>query len=386
MRFKTTVVYDYLLQSKKKITIMQGGTRSSKTYNILIWFIIKLLQEQGKVLTICRKTVPSIKATVLRDFIEILENNGLYDESLHNRTDNIYKLNNNIVEFVSLDEPQKIRGRKRDYLFLNEANEDTLQDWIQLIFRTTDKIILDFNPSDEFHWIYDEVIPRDDADFYITTYKDNVFLSPSIVKEIERLKEQDENLWRVYGLGQRGTSEAVIYKNWQETDIKEPDGETYYGLDFGYNHPSVLTKIIFFDDGIYIKEIFYEKGLTNQDLINLLYALKIDKNAEIYGDSARPENIEEIYRAGFNIHPCKKGKDSVKLGIDHIKRHKLFVDKNSINLIKEIKSYKWKQDKNNKILDEPVKFNDDCMDAMRYAFNPKLEHQDEFGILEGLPF
>ena len=176
MNVTTNVVFEVLQNSQKRISIMQGGTRSGKTYNVITWFIVKLLQEKGKTLTICRSSLPSIKGSVMRDFVEILSKYGLYSEEKHNKTDNIYFLGGNVVEFVSTDQPQKIRGRKRNYLFINEANEVNYESWMQLSLRTTEKIVIDYNPSDYYSWIYDKVVPREDADFTITTYKDNPFL------------------------------------------------------------------------------------------------------------------------------------------------------------------------------------------------------------------
>lgn len=369
-KVKTTVVYEYLQQSDKRITVMQGGTRSSKTYNILIWFIVKLMNETGKTLTICRQTTPSLKATVMRDFFEILNNYGLYEDSNWHATDKIYKLNGNIIEFRNLDDDQKIRGAKRDYLFVNEANEISLPVFKQLLFRTSGKIIIDYNPSDEFHWIYDFVIPRDDADFYKTTYLDNPFLPKELVSEIERLKEVDPNYWRIYGLGERGVSEATIFRNWSYWGKdKEPEGDTYYGLDFGYNHPMSLVKSVFIDEGIYSKQLIYKSHLTIPQLIDEMKLLGIGPNDSIYADCSRPEAIKEIKRAGFNIHPTIKGKNSVIDGIEYIKRHRVFIDKESVDFVKELKSYKWKVDKDGRILDEPVKINDDIVDGFRYSCN-----------------
>ena len=188
----TNKVYNHLKRSDKKIVVEQGGTRSVKTYNILLWVIFHYsYYETNKTITICRKTFPSLRASVMRDFFEILRNNDLYNESYHNRSSHEYYLNGNLVEFISLDQPQKIRGRKRDLLYINEANELTYEDWQQLILRTEGKAILDYNPSDAFHWIYDKVVPRDDCDFYQTTYLDNPFLDAGVKAEIERLKDTD---------------------------------------------------------------------------------------------------------------------------------------------------------------------------------------------------
>jgi phage terminase large subunit len=363
---KTNIIYEYLGESKKRITVMQGGTRSGKTYNIILFFVIKLLQESGKTLTICRASLPSIKGSVMRDFLEVINKLGIYDESNHNKTESTYLLNGNLVEFVSVDQPQKIRGRKRNYLFVNEANEIDYDAWMQLIFRTEEKIVIDYNPSDEYHWIYDRVITRDDADFYITTFYDNPFLEKGIVDEIERLKEADENYWRIYGLGQKGQSGEIIYTHWQIIDYMPPIDDWCYGLDFGFNHPTSLVKVGFNENNVYVDEVIYESRLTTDDLIYAMKTLGVVKNKEMFCDHARPETIEELTRSGFNAKPADK---SVQDGINSVKAKRVFITKGSVNTIKEIRNYKWKVDKDQKVLDEPVKFKDDAMDAMRYAIH-----------------
>lgn len=220
MQLETNVVFRHLLQADKKIIIEQGGTRSGKTYNILIWIIYYCLSEaKGKTITICRKTFPAVRSSVMRDFFEILEKVGQYNPANHNKSSHEYMLGGNMVEFISLDQPQKVRGRKRDLLYINEANELHYEDWQQLILRTTGRVIIDYNPSDEYHWIYDKVIPRNDAQFHKTTYLDNPFLPQTIIEEIERLKETDEQYWQVYGLGERSVQSAhlPIPRNRQDT-------------------------------------------------------------------------------------------------------------------------------------------------------------------------
>lgn len=347
---------------------MQGGTRSGKTYNIILFFVIKLLSETGKTLTICRASLPSIKGSVMRDFMEILLKMELYDERNHNKTESTYLLNGNLIEFVSVDQPQKIRGRKRSYLFINEANELNYEAWLQLAFRTQEKIVIDFNPSDTNSWIYDNVIPRDDADFHITTYRDNPFLEKSLVEEIERLQQADENYWRVYGLGQRGLSQDLVYTHWQLCK-KLPDGETIYGLDFGYNNPSALVKIVFYEGAVYCRELLYETKLTTSDLVTKVKLLEIGSRDELFCDSAEPKTIEELVRAKLNAKPSDK---DVTEGIRKVKSMPLFITDDSTNIIKELKNYKWKTDKDGKKLDEPVKFSDHSMDAIRYAVFTKL--------------
>ena len=166
-KIQTSVVFDYLTDSDKKIVVQQGGTRSGKTFNILLWIIYKYCATNtDKTVTIVRKTFPAVRGTVMRDFFDILKKSNLYFEELHSKSTHEYYINGNRIEFISLDQPTKIRGRKRNLLFINEANELNYEDWQQLIFRTTEQIIIDYNPSDEYHWIYDKVLTRDDVDFY----------------------------------------------------------------------------------------------------------------------------------------------------------------------------------------------------------------------------
>jgi phage terminase large subunit len=367
-KLQTNKIYELLSDSDKRITVMQGGSRSGKTYNIIIWFIVKLLQEQNKTLTVVRQSLPSIKGSVLRDFIDILLKLNIYSEDNHNKTEQIYHLNSNTIEFVSADQPQKIRGRRRDYLFCNEANELSYESWMQLIMRTEGKTVIDYNPSDLNSWIYDHVIPRDDTDFYITTFRDNPFLPAELIAELERLKEADENYWRIYGLGERGLSQDLIYTHWKTTSSM-PEGETIYGMDFGYNNPTALVKVVFHDTKAYIQEIIYEQRLTTSELIDKLKLIGLNSYDEIFADAAEPKTIQEISKFGFNIKPANK---DVREGIRCIKGTPIMIHEDSVHLLKELKNYRWKTDRNNVKLDEPVKFNDHAMDAMRYAIFSKL--------------
>ena len=373
MDLYTSNIFKKNWNANTRIVCNQGGTRSSKTYSILQLIVLKCLQETDKTWSICRKTFPALKATAMRDFIEILNHLGLYDYRLHNKSESTYNLNGNLIEFLSVDEPQKIRGRKRNYLFLNEANEFSFEDWRQLSLRTTEQIYIDFNPSDEFHWLYDKIITRDDCTFIQSTYLDNPFLQPETIKEIERLKI-DDNYWRVYGLGEKGVSMSTIFRNTKLID-KIPDEAKFvaYGLDWGFSSdPTTLIEVYVFDTNLYLNELIYETNLTNQDLGQKMQDIDIQRNDEIVADSAEPKSIEEIYRMQFNIKPSKKGGDSVRVGIDIMKRYIINITKRSINTIKEFRNYKWKQDKNNVVLPVPVDAYNHAVDAVRYVCLNKL--------------
>jgi phage terminase large subunit len=373
MEITTNKIYTHLDNSDKRITIEQGGSRSGKTYNILMWLIFAYSdRNNGKTITICRKTFPALRASSMRDFFDILKKYDIYKEANHNKSNSEYLLNNNLFEFISLDQPQKVRGRKRDVLYINEANELYFEDWQQLILRTTDKAILDYNPSDEFHFIYDKIKPRDDAEFYITTYKDNPFLDIETVNEIERLRDVDDNYWKIYGLGQIGSSQALIFRINECNSIPPEAKFLSYGMDFGFtNDPTTLVAIYQQGDNIYLKELLYQTGLTNRDIDEKLKFHSVERK-EIFADSAEPKSIEELYRMGWNVKPATKGQGSVNIGIDMMKRYQLHVTKDSVNMIKEFRNYKWQEDKNGNVLNTPVDMFNHTIDAIRYGLYDKL--------------
>tara|TARA_Y100001937_G_scaffold50884_1_gene70837 strand:- start:2750 stop:3901 length:1152 start_codon:yes stop_codon:yes gene_type:complete len=367
MKIKTNVVFKHLLKSNKKIIVEQGGTRSGKTYNILLWIIFSYCtQNTNKIITICRKSFPSLRATVMRDFLDILKTHKMYNEINHNKSSSEYKLYNNLVEFISLDEPQKVRGRKRDVLFINEANELYFEDWQQLLFRTNEKIILDYNPSDEYSWIYDKVINRDDADFYITTYKDNTFLEQALIKEIERLKETDPQYWQIYGLGQKGISKSTIF-SYQESNIPEDAEFLSMGVDYGYtNDPTAHISVYKKGHNLYVEEHLYKTMMTAEDIHSHFKILNVGDKI-IYSDSSEPRLNDYLRRTGWNIRPTVKGRDSIIAGIDLLKRYKLFVTPDSKNLIQEFRNYKWSEDKTGKLTNIPIDKHNHLLDSLRYA-------------------
>jgi phage terminase large subunit len=372
IKLKTNKVFRHLEESAAKIVVQQGGTRSGKTYNIILWIIFSYCQKnEGKIITICRKTYPALRGTVMRDFLTILKDHEIYSEDDHSKTASEYKLNGNTIEFISLDMPQKIRGRKRDLLFANEANELNFEDWQQLLFRTNEKVIIDFNPSEEFHWIYDHVLPRKDVEFFQTTYKDNPFLGAEIKAEIERLKDIDENYWRVYGLGERGQAKSLVYTFTTIKEIPKEAKLVSYGLDFGYSSdPTSLVRTYILGDDMYVDELLYRTGMTNQDIANEMKVLGLDRSNEVFADSAEPKSIEEIYRMGWNVKPTIKG--SINIGIDIIRRYKLHATESSFNLIKELRNYKYIEDKNGQMTNKPVDNFNHALDALRYSVVNKI--------------
>jgi phage terminase large subunit len=368
MEINTTNIYQVLEDNKdRRLLLFQGSARSGKTWNILIWLVIHLLQNPNKTLSIVRKTLPALKGSVLRDLKEILEQLNQYDPNRWKKQDGYYEFpNGSVIEWFSTDEEQKLRGRKREMLFVNEANEITRDEYIQLAIRTTGQIIMDYNPSDIDSYIYDLIDTEEDVFFHKSTYRDNPFLSDEIIKEIESLKDKDKNLWRVFGLGERGVSTTNVFNTFNITDEFPIDGgKVIRALDFGYNDPTALVEVRVIEDSIYIRELLYLRGLTSDDLVYKIEGLGIEKTDDLWCDSARPEIIEDLKRKRINAKPVKK--HTILHGIDLIKRHKVYIHEDSTNIIDEFNSYKWKTNKDGKTLDVPEDDNNHAIDAVRYC-------------------
>ncbi len=386
LNLQGTIVLQKNLNATTRIVVNQGGTRSSKTYSLAQLIILRALQEQGKVYTICRKTLPALKSSAYRDFFNILEHHNLYNPNKHNKSELTYKLNNNLIEFISVDMSDKVRGRQRQVLWMNEATEFTMDDFVQLSLRCTENIYLDFNPSDPYSWIYDKVMTRDDCTFIKSTYLDNPFLPEETIKEVERLKNLDSNYWQIYGLGDMAQPTETIFRQFEICNNVPNEAElTAIGLDWGYsNDPTAIVEVHRLNDDLYINELLYSKGLTNQDIAEKLRELNITRQTEIIADSAEPKSIEELYRQGFNIKGAKKGADSINMGIDVLRRFKLHITKNSTNALNEFKYYKWLTDKNGHIVNKPATNQQDhILDAVRYVALNKLmtNHSGKYYIL-----
>lgn len=347
-----------------RIIANQGGTRSGKTYTLNQLLIALALKEKLSI-SVTSVAFPHLRRGAMRDWRTIMENSGLYDPNAHIRTEQVYNYpNGSYTEFFSADNNLKVRGPGRDVLFFNEANLTDFDTFTQLMLRTRKAIFIDFNPADEFHWIYDNILTRPDCYFIKSTYLDNPFLPIEQVKEIENLKNVDENFWRIYGEGERGHSEGVIYTHWKPY-TGNVDGRITYGLDFGYNNPTALVKVTENDQNLYWEEKIYQSHMTNSDLIPLIKEI-VKPHETVYCDAAEPARIEELKRAGVKAIPANK---DVKDGIDFVKGRKLFVHAQSVNLLKEIKSYKYASNikKNKNEPEVPVKLNDHAMDAGRYG-------------------
>jgi phage terminase large subunit len=353
----------------------EGGSRSSKSYSVVQLLIHIALSKPNTRISFVSHSLPHIKRGVYRDFKGIMEQWNIWDEKDFRYTDFIYTFKNgSYIELFGLEDPDKAKGPARDILFVNEANLISKALFDQLLIRTTGQVFLDWNPADFVSWVY-EVADNPNNKRIHSTYLNNISnLSESQVRNIEQYKDlPDDFMWKVYGLGQRGAAKELIYTQWKQYD-QAPEGDVFYGLDFGYVHPAALVKVTHYEGQNYFEEIVYQSGLTLSDLSRLIKE-KVPDRATIYADAAEPKSIEELYRQGFNIKPAVK---DVWAGIMKMKSYPINLHYNSQNLKREFQSYKWKKDKNDNVIEEPVKANDDAIDACRYAvythFNkPKFE-------------
>ena len=353
---------------KVKTIINQGGSRSSKTYSIMQILILIALSSPKTTITIVRKSFPSLRGSVMRDWKEIMINWEIYDENSHSKTEHIYTFNNkSTIEFISLDDAQKVRGRKRDILYCNEANEIDLESWMQLKMRTTGKVFIDYNPSEIEHWCYD-LLNEPGSVLIKSTYKDNPFLSKDQIEYIENLIKVDPDYYKIYALGERVAPRSLVYNHFVRYDNLPPDNEILdraLGLDIGYNHETAFIEVIFATENrLYIREVFYANEVTTEDIVRMISESNYDRTKMIYIDSARPDIIASLRRKGIRSSLSDK---RVKEGIDFIKSKQILININSENIWRESKMYSWKETRDGVITDEIVKKWDDALDAMRYA-------------------
>ena len=343
--------------------INQGGIRSGKSYAIVMLLIMLCFQKKIDV-TIVRQSLPDLRKSVMKDFFDIMKAHNLYEESLHNKTENIYTFpNGSTVSFMGA-EGQKVRGSKRDVLYCTEVNELSYDDFFQLSLRTTGQIFVDYNPSDVEHWIYKLLENTESSTLIKSTYKDNPYLPQQQVNDIEQMIRVDENYYRVFALGERPTSNTRIYTHFK-TYIHPPEliEKSIFGLDFGYNHNTALIRLDYSNNAVYASELIYESKLTTDALIERLKACNVGSEI-IYCDYSRPEIIESLRLAGYNAKAAQK---QVLDGINTVKSTEVYINAESTNLWKESKLYSWHTDKDGKPIDEPIKQNDHALDALRYA-------------------
>lgn len=388
----TRIFYENML-SNHEININIGGGASSKSFSIGQALAMKFLTEKKKKILVLRKTLPSLRTSVLWLFYDLFDRLQVRNRIKEDKVGMNFFFNNNVIHFNGVDDPEKVKSSDWNYIWFEEATDMNKADFdtIRLYLRAhsydgkQNQIFMSFNPIDEFHWIKEYLV--DNKDFkgvkvIHSTYKDNPFISQTVKDRYEELINQDINFYRIYALGEWGKLENLIYKNWEMIESIPPQiqgGRVLYGLDFGFNDPTVITRSTVKDMEVFHEEILYKNNMTNNDLISFMVnnIPKSDWSKPWYADAQNPDKIREIRLEGFNIKAAQK---NINDGIDMLKRFRQFVPKSSSNLIKEFRAYSWKTDKNGNILDDPVDFLNHGMDAARYALYSQLRGEGMYKV------
>lgn len=385
-----------LRQLTKRIKVIPGGTSAGKTYGIIPILIDRAATTPGTEISIVSESLPHLRKGAMKDFIKIMKATGRWFEERFNKTWSVYTFaNGSYIEFFSADQEEKVRGPRRNILYINECNNIIFETYHQLAIRTDREIWLDFNPSADF-WAYQELRNDPDAEWLTLTYPDNNALSTSIIEEIEKaltkgfhnptlqggdlFKENNikspywSNWWKVYGLGQLGALMGAVLSNWRVCDAIPKDAKLIgCGLDFGFtNDPTGEVEVYLQNGELWVNELIYQTGLTNPDIAKMHKGFKWLAGAEIIADSAEPKSIEELNRLGLRVTPALKGQDSVKNGLDILQRYAINVTKSSTNLIQELRSYCWETDRSGNTLNKPIDAFNHLIDPLRYIALNKL--------------
>lgn len=364
----TTTVYEQLAQAwieGKRHVWLEGGTAASKTFSVIQLLI--LIAENAKsplIISIISESIPHLKRGCLRDFKKIL--GETYEDEKFNMTNLIYTFPNVLFEFFSADDPSKQRGARRDIMFINEANNIPKEAFYELDSRTRIFTICDWNPTNEFWYHQDKLIDLPDSLYIHATYKDALnVISPETIKTIEELGSKDPNWWNIFGLGLMGKIEGLVYPKFEQCESL-PDGTVFYGLDFGFtNDPAVLVKNVIIGGNLYSQELFYERGLTNDDIARKMNLLKV--SGTIWADSAEPKSIEELVRKGFNVQPSEKGPGSVEFGHQRVNQYYQFWTKDSVNCIREQRNFRYKRNIQGMLTAQTTHEYSHGMDSRRYG-------------------
>lgn len=383
--FQTSVIFERNYNSVAEVIVNQGGTSSGKTYSILQVLCLKAIEQPDQVISVVGQDVPNLKSGALRDMQSIVASSTDIQSWIkgYNASDRIFTFHNgSIIEFKSYQDSQDAKSGKRDYFFLNEANGISFEIYSELAMRTKKKVFVDYNPNARF-WVHEKLIGKEGTELIISDHRHNPFLPEIIRKKIEALRNDDEELWKVYARGMTGKIEGLIYRNWGTIGMVPNEAQLIgMGMDFGFtNDPTACVMVYRYNGELIIDELLYLKGYTNQDIGQFFTQSGINKTVPIIADSAEPKSIEELRRMGWRIEGANKGKDSILNGIDILKRFRFSVTSRSSNLIKELNAYKWKE-KDGNATNVPIDSFNHGMDALRYLALNKLAEKNigKYGI------
>jgi phage terminase large subunit len=380
MSFKYTTAIKRIRRMTARKKVIQGGTSAGKTYAILA-VLIHIAAKAKTEISVVSESIPHLRRGAMKDFGKVMQWTNRWRDEGWNKTLLTYTFaNGSTIEFFSADQEAKLRGARRQVLYINEANNIEFEAYHQLAIRTSEAIYIDFNPVSEF-WAHTEVLKEPDSELVVLTYRDNEALPATIRDDIEAAQVKAAtstywaNWWKVYGLGEVGSLQGVVFDDWQQVDGIDFAGDKLVaiGLDWGYtNDPTAVVAVYKRGSAILLHELIYQNGLTNQDIAEHLRKLGIGRSWPIIADSAEPKSIEEVHRLGFNIHPATKGADSIRNSIDILKRQPMLVTRESTNLIKELRNYTWDTDRTGASLGVPIDRYNHAIDAVRYVALNKL--------------
>jgi len=389
MHNQTSILFRYNYAPRGNVVVNQGGTSSGKTFSIIQVLFALACQTEKQVITVVGQDIPNLKAGAIRDAQKIVSQSPALQRMIrkYNMSDRIYEFTNgSLVEFKSYGDAQDAKSGKRDHLFVNEANGISWDVYTELALRTRKRIYIDYNPNTGF-WVHEKLLGRPGVQLLISDHRHNPFLEEAQRIKIESLKHEDHELWKVYARGLTGKITGLVFKNWFICEDIPTDAKLIAaGLDFGFTNDETGCLLVYRQDGeLWVDEVLYETGLTNTDIAKQLSAAGVKKTVEIVADSAEPKSIEELHRLGWHITGAKKGADSIKNSIDILKRYRINVTRNSVNLRKELEKYKWRTDKSGRTINEPVDTCNHLIDPLRYVALNKLKLRPLNGVRSRLP-
>ena len=371
MNWQTSDIYDSTLDhiaNGKAVVVNKGGTRSGKTWSLLQCLVFIALHQRNKLISVVGESIPFLKRGAMRDFKSLLDD--MWNVDCWNATDKVYTFptTNSSIEFFSADNEGKVHGSARDYLFINECYFIPYEIYRQLAVRTRKAIMVDYNPRSRF-WVDEQLIGKDGVALVHSTYKDNPFLTKRQIAEIESY-QGDTNWWRVYGLGETGSVEGLVYTNWRiVSEMPETAKMRFYCIDFGFtNDPTAILRVTLQGGELWVEELAYQSGMLNKDIAEVLIKAGATRYDNIVADSAEPKSIAEINNTThLNIKATAKGQGSIVSGINIVQAYKLNVKDDALGTIEELRNYSWKRDMNGGYMNAPIDRYNHALDALRYG-------------------